>query len=48
MIINEKDVIEIILQSRKSIIKFDKSQVEDAKQNIQLYNEYKNNKVIME
>ena len=32
---NEKDVIEIILQSRKSIIKFDKSQVEDAKQNIQ-------------
>ena len=45
---NEKDVIEIILQSRKSIIKFDKSQVEDAKQNIDLYNEFKNNKIINE
>lgn len=45
---NEKDVIEIILQSRKSIIKFDKSQVQDAKENIQLYNEFKNNKIINE
>ena len=45
---NEKDVIEIILQSRKSIIKFDESQIEDSKKNIIIYNEFKNNKILNE
>ncbi len=42
---NEKDVIEIILQNRKSIIKFDQSQIEDSQKNIIIYNEFKNNKI---
>ena len=45
---NEKDVIEIILQSRKSIIKFDESQINDSKKNIEIYNEFKNNKILNE
>ena len=36
---NEKDVIEIILQSRKSIIKFDESQINDSKKNIEIFKE---------
>jgi hypothetical protein len=45
---NEKDVIEIILQSRKSIIKFDESQIDDSKKNIIIYNKFKNNKILNE
>ena len=41
---NEKEVIEIILQNRKSIISFDKFQIEDAKKNIDFYNKFKEDK----
>jgi hypothetical protein len=42
---NEKDVLEIILQSRKSIIKFDQSQIKDSEKNIEIYTNFKNNKI---
>jgi hypothetical protein len=47
---NEKDVIEIILKNRKSLLYSDNLNIEDTKQNIELYQSYyenlDNNKII--
>ena len=40
---NEKEMIEIILKNRKSSLCFDNLNIEDAKQNIELYNSYYEN-----
>jgi hypothetical protein len=41
---NEKDVIEIILKNRKSIIEFDKKEIENAKEKIIFFQEFKDKK----
>jgi superfamily II DNA or RNA helicase len=37
---NEKEIIEIILKNRKSLLSFDNLSIEDAKKNIEFYTEY--------
>ena len=41
---NEKDVIELVLKNRKSVIEFDKYQLGDAQNKILLFEEFKKNK----
>ena len=45
---NEKDIIELILKNRKSIIDFDKFQIDDAKNKTTFFEEFKINKIINE
>jgi hypothetical protein len=45
---NEKEIIDLILNNRRSIIEFDKFQIEESNKNINFYNEFINNKNIYE
>ena len=42
---NEKEVIEIIIRNRKSIIIFDKCQIKDAEEKIKFFEDYRDNKL---
>lgn len=45
---NEKEVIELLLHNRKSVIQFENIKLEDAKNKIKLYEEYEMNKQLHE